>query len=74
MTTKKLNSILETTVWVMAGGVIALLFVLIVLDIKQLRATASKVDSLETRITNLEQDLKNTKEVLDSKGIEDLNL
>ena len=34
----------------------------------------SKLSDLENRIIELENDLKNTKEVLDSHGFEDLNL
>ena len=74
MTNKTLNKVLETTVYLLAGGLITLILVLFVLDIKETRATNSKLDSIEQRVTSLEQDLKNTKEVLDAKGIEDLNL
>jgi uncharacterized membrane protein YciS (DUF1049 family) len=36
--------------------------------------TGEQTKELEKRVTSLEQDLQNTKEVLDAKGIEDLNL
>lgn len=74
MTNKTLNKALEIAVYLLAGGLITLILVLFVLDIKETRATNSKLDSIEQRVTSLEQNLKNTKEVLDAKGFEDLNL
>lgn len=73
MTNKTLNKVLEIAVYFLAGGLITLILVLFVLDIKETRATNSKLDSIEQRVTSLEQDLKNTKEVLDAKGFTDLN-
>jgi len=63
MTNKTFNKVLETTVYLLAGGLIILILVLFVLDIKETRAINSKLDSIE-------QDLKNTKEVLDAKALQ----
>lgn len=40
----------------------------------EVKDTTAQNAELRARVTNLEQDLKNTKEVLDAHGFEDLNL
>lgn len=52
---------------------IALFMALMITSIRESREAIKKLDSLDARITNLEQDQQNIKEVLDSKGFTDLN-
>ena len=53
---------------------IALFIALMLVSIRESREATEKLDRLDARITNLEQDQQNIKEVLDAHGFEDLNL
>ena len=70
----KTNRTLQTISLVLVGVLIALFMALMIVSIKESREATKKLDSIDARVTSLEQDLKNTKEVLDAKGFEDLNL
>lgn len=70
----KTSRVLQTISLILAGAGIALFMALMIITIVESREAIKKLDSLDARITNLEQDQKNIKEVLDAKGFEDLNL
>ena len=65
---------LQTTSFVLAGGLIALLMFLLLMAVRDTREANKRLNNAEARITNLEQDQQNIKEVLDAHGFEDLNL
>jgi signal transduction histidine kinase len=70
----KTSRILQTISLILAGALIALFMALMFVSIQDSREAIKKLDNLDARITNLEQDQQNTKEVLDAHGYEDLNL
>lgn len=69
----KTSRVLQTISLILVGAFIALFMALMIISIEESREAIKKLDSLDARITNLEQDQQNIKEVLDSKGFTDLN-
>ena len=70
----KTSRVLQTICLVLAEVMIALFIALMLVSIRESREATEKLDRLDARITNLEQDQQNIKEVLDAQGIKDLNL
>ena len=70
----KTSRVLQTICLVLAGVMIAFFIALMLVSIRESREATEKLDRLDARITNLEQDQQNIKEVLDAHGFEDLNL
>ena len=70
----KASRILQTISFILVGVLVCLLIINMLVSIRDTRQATRKLDSIEARVINLEQDLKNTKEVLDAHGFEDLNL
>ena len=70
----KANKYLSTITFILAGALTLVLVWLFMATVEQSRQNARDNSELKAKVTSLEADIKNTKEVLDEAGYEDLNI